>query len=530
MPHGSPVSPRFDPTVRTRDSPVSPLMEKPWSTPASRQPHQDRKGVPPRQADTTPVGSLWSRSHDRWWAVTFGVNALLYNVVAVYAVYCLVTDYDLGDLGKIADTDTTVTVSGGVGRLDSQTITSIAMAMGLAVLLGAVVLFCVRTFPAFMIWAGPVGLCLVTCGAIGLCAYGSAWSVAGVLLIPLTIVVLSLFLLRGRIELARHLLDTANKAAKEHRSVFRIVLIGLLVSTIHSVWNFFALVAVYMRFLPGNKACDTSGWCSLGTVLALTAYLILSYLWISAVISNVVSLTVAGGPYTQWWTGKQIQSSSESLFALKNAMGVSFGSVAFGGLFVGPIETLNFCLKLLSGQLFGYDSCARCCCCILDVCEKLLHIFNKYVVVRIGVSEFRYGYLQCARETVVFVRNKNRKETTGLSALVGDSIAGFALHFTSIANALLCVVVTLAYTWVTDGTARMGSLVDWVILFYTFIVTLNIGLTMTSALEAGVSTIFVCLDQHPQQLGHRNKQFYDYLMSHQRYSAVLQEGRGPRGV
>lgn len=91
---------------------------------------------------------------------------------------------------------------------------------------------------------------------------------------------------------------------------------------------------------------------------------------------------------------------------------------------------------------------------------------------------------------------------------------------------------------------------DRLILLYSFILALNIGLSLTSALvccvlhaqmkskvpllmfapsqEAGVSTIFVCLDKDPEYLKDRNPRFYQDLACHPTYfQAVMPEATKP---
>lgn len=79
-----------------------------------------------------------------------------------------------------------------------------------------------------------------------------------------------LFLLKNHYRLARDILDTANKAAKAHWSVFWTVLIGQttvghekaakltdsqgsIIQCVNAIWNVFTFTAVFLRFEPWHK-------------------------------------------------------------------------------------------------------------------------------------------------------------------------------------------------------------------------------------------------------------------------------------
>ncbi|WVQ93509.1 hypothetical protein IAU59_000583 [Kwoniella sp. CBS 9459] len=466
--------------------------------------------------------SFWQRCKDRWAFVAFWVNFVLYNILACYGIYSFVTDYEK----EVDDLSEVKSVEGGVSQaLTEETAWIFVGATGLAIGLSFALLFFVRVFPAIVIWFGPVLCTILLFAAAGGSAYLQIWSFAIIYIAAAIIILASLWFLKGRYLLARDLLDTANKAAKAHWSVFWTVILGLLVSGLFSIWNIFAFVSVYLRFSPGHRACE-DGFCSAQVTWMLLAYIAVSHLWISGVISNVTTLTMAGGPYAQWWMGKDRKDRSEAWWAMKKALGTSLGSVAFGSLLVTAIEAFAFVVRVLTGELFGYGWCSCCCSWLLHWIEKMVEYFNKYVYIKIGVEEFTLGYGPAARETLRFFRGKNRKNRTGLTAILGDSIVGLAMHTMCIANALLATALTWVYSTMVDGTAKVDDWWDWLILLYSFILALSVGLVLTSALEAGVSTIIVCLDDSPENLERRNPAFYRHLTTNkhfENYRSLLDE-------
>ncbi|WWC96832.1 hypothetical protein V866_003707 [Kwoniella sp. B9012] len=435
--------------------------------------HRSIDDVSNEKPNTKIKASFWSRCHDRWFFVAFIVNFMLYFVLSVY-----------GDIDKALTGDTTYMLLG---------------ATGLALVLNFLLLFFIRKFPGFVIWSGPVMAVIFCLAAAGGFIYLKAWGSAAIVGIFGIILGASLWFLRGKYLLARDLLDTANKGAKAHWSVFWTVLIGLVVEGLVSLWNLFTFVAVYLRFSPGQDACGESGSCSAGLLATLLIYVLISHLWISSVIGNVIILTLAGGPYSRWWFGTDSKEKSESWYAFKKAISTSLGSVAFGSLLVGLVETLAFIIKTISLELCGSSIFTCCCFCIINIIEGLLELFNKYVYVKIGVDDCQYGFIPSAKEIIHIVKKKK-----------GDQR----------------IAATYVYTIIIDGTAKVDDWWDWLILVYSFILALNIGLVLTSALEAGVSTILICLDKDPSKLKDRNSKFYDRLKEHEAYGnyrALLDE-------
>ncbi|WVO24300.1 uncharacterized protein IAS62_005664 [Cryptococcus decagattii] len=123
------------------------------------------------------------------------------------------------------------------------------------------------------------------------------WPETAICVVVIVIVVGSLFLLKSRYRLVRDILDTANKAAKAHWSVFWIVLIGSIIQCLNAIWNVFTFTAVFLGFEPWRKGCDNSDFCSASLTRILLVFVVFEYVWIPGVISNIILSVMAGGPY-----------------------------------------------------------------------------------------------------------------------------------------------------------------------------------------------------------------------------------------
>ncbi|ODO04915.1 hypothetical protein I350_05525 [Cryptococcus amylolentus CBS 6273] len=383
------------------------FFEKPFDKPnEARQTDEKTGGLPPKPEVR---GSFWSRCHDRWALVAFLTSFTVYLVLSVYCLYKVGTDYDdVTDIDVPGDwqesSSGTTSSSGGVDygeAFTKETGYVFALASAVAFGLSFGLLFFVRYFPTVTIIIGPVISLLYMIGATVGCIYLKIWGEAAICAATAALIVLCLFMFMSRYRLARDLLDTANQAAKAHWSVFWTVLIGTLIQGLSSLWNIATFISVFLVFEPWHQGqyitqsgsdphvflcvdrhdagCDDGDYCSAGMTWVLLTFVIIEYMWISGVISNVTLIVMAGGPY----------------------------------------------------------------------------------------------------------------------ALV-------------------------------DGSLKVDEWWNWLILLYSFILALNIGLALTSALEAGVTTIFVCLDKDPDYLKQRNPRFYDDLCAHpDYYSIVMPEANRP---
>ncbi|KAK8861655.1 hypothetical protein IAR55_002478 [Kwoniella newhampshirensis] len=438
-----------------------------------RQPHPEEEAAQSKQ----PKPSFWSRCHDRWALVLFLLSVLIYTVLSVYTIYCFVTDYkDETDTSLRLPMNGTATVDYNEA-LNIQSAWMFAGATGIAIALSLGLLLFVRHFPSVVIYIAPSVAVIYMVGSSVGCfmMHQPAFGIISALVAAL--VILAMIKNNGRIELAKDLMITANLAASKHWSVFWTVIAGLIVQGLNTLWNVFTFVTVFLRFEPWQKQCAQGVYCSGLITWILLIFVVLEYIWISGVINNVTLAVMAGGPYSNWWYGTDSKTKSESVWALKKAAGTSLGSIAFGSLLVVFVEIIHFILKTLTGG----DS---------------------------SVERFKIGYIQGGREIFRLFGKGRSLKNKGLGALLNDSIVGSSLTFACLGNAILCAGFTYLYMTAIDGTMKIDHWWDWLILLYSFLIGISIGLVLTSAIEAGVSTIFVCMDKDPGKLKDHNPQFY----------------------
>ncbi|KAI6040322.1 plasma-membrane choline transporter-domain-containing protein [Pisolithus marmoratus] len=333
--------------------------------------------------------------------------------------------------------------------------------------------------------------------------------------------VLAYFGFRSRIPLASLLLQVVMDISKHHLSTYFVAFSALLLQAALSVWFVFTSIAIYTTWTPGNPGCGTTSSCSSGKVTGLLFYSVFSYLWTSQVIGNVALATLAGGPYGCWYyfgprdLGQMPKHPTLSAFA--RASTLSLGSIAFGSLIVTILELIRLILNAArnnaSQEGSPIEACLACCAELFVGCiESLVQYFNRYAYIEIAL----YGkpYLQAAKDTFNIFRDR------GIDALVNDSLVGTTLMFGAYVVGLLCSLFAYLYLRFTHPSYNAQGQYTAPVVLFAFLIGLQCSLTLSSAIEAGVSTIFVGLGQDPQVLAVRAPPLF--AMIAERYPRVVQ--------
>ncbi|KAL4073935.1 plasma-membrane choline transporter-domain-containing protein [Scleroderma yunnanense] len=369
-----------------------------------------------------------------------------------------------------------------------------------------------------------ITLVLTIAANIGICVYYwiiGYYSAAIIFTIIALVSVLAYFGFRSRIPLASLLLQVVMDVSKHHISVYFVAFIALVLQAALSVWFTFTVIAIYGKWTPGNPSCGTASSCSSAKVTGLLVYSVFSYLWTSQVIGNVALATLAGGPYGCWYyfgpRGLGQMPKHPTLSAFARASTISLGSIAFGSLIVTILELIRLLLNVARNsanqQGSPVEACLACCAELFVGCiESLVEYFNRYAYIEIAL----YGkpYLQAAKDTFRLFQDR------GIDALVNDSLVGTTLIFGAYVVGLLCSLFAYLYLRFTHPSYNSEGQYTAPVVLFAFLIGLQCSLTLSSAIEAGVSTIFVGLGEDPQVLAMRAPALFDMIA--QRYPRVVQ--------
>ncbi|KAK7472552.1 pH nine-sensitive protein 1 [Stygiomarasmius scandens] len=320
--------------------------------------------------------------------------------------------------------------------------------------------------------------------------------------------VLSYWGFRSRIPLASLLLQVVMDVSKHHISVYVVAFIALILQAALSVWYVFTAIAIYAKWTPGSPSCNGSS-CSSGKVAGLIFYATFSYLWTSQVIGNVALATLAGGPYGCWYyfgprsDGQMPNHPTLSAFA--RASTFSLGSIAFGSLIVTILELIKLLLQAAQNNANAeghpVEACLACCAaCFIGCIENAVEYFNRYAYIEIAL----YGkpYIDAAKDTWRLFKDR------GIDALINDSLVGMTLTWGAYAVGMLSSLFAYLYLRITDPPYNSDGQYTAPVILFAFLIGLMCSMTLSSAIEAGVSTIFVGLGEDPQVLAMRSPDLF----------------------
>lgn len=203
--------------------------------------------------------------------------------------------------------------------------------------------------------------------------------------------------------------------------------------------------------------------------------------------------------------------------AMLRACTVSLGSIAFGSLIVTLLELLEAFFRMLqqseSGQGDTVGAILACCaaCCVSCI-RGMVEWFNKYAYIEISL--YGKAYIPAAKDTWKLLKDR------GIDALVNDSLVSILIMWGSYINGFLCGLFAYVYLRFTKPSYNAKGQYTAPVILFSFVIGINLSVTIGRALDAGVSTIFVGLGEHPMVLAQRAPVLFELIR--QQYPRVVQ--------
>ncbi|KAJ3217483.1 putative choline transporter, neither null mutation nor overexpression affects choline transport [Dinochytrium kinnereticum] len=228
------------------------------------------------------------------------------------------------------------------------------------------------------------------------------------------------------------LFDAVLDAVAEAPGMIWAAVVGGVVDFVMAVGWAFAVAGAFVLFGAFQEV--GAKWGPLTVVLA---YLSLSWLWISQVISNVVHVTLAGVFATYHLTGVADEDGKVTVAirrpvtaAAKRALGPSFGSIAFGSLILALLSWVSGLLRKAQEDGVGsgntFVTLLFCCFrCIFTIFHDLIQFLNKYAFTYVAI----YGEDYCTSAKATFSLMKER----GLDVVATDAGANMAIMASNLA-------------------------------------------------------------------------------------------------
>ena len=269
-----------------------------------------------------------------------------------------------------------------------------------------------------------VGVVLSLCSGLAALLMGG---VGGALLGLMTTGLLLWYACRvwSRIPFAATNLVTASTVVRDNLGMAVYAYLSLVLVWLWAI--FWTATAVSVLFVLGD--CDADGTCNNETNGFAVFGLLVSYYWTFQVVSNVVTVTVAGVTGT-WWMAP-IEAASCCSRAVQDsyarAMSYSFGSICLGSLIVAIISATR---EMVHQMRESGDSMLACVAdCLLSCLEGIAEYFNEWAFTFVGI--YGMSFMDAGMQVMTLFRSR------GWTSIITDDLTGRALMIVSFSVALI---------------------------------------------------------------------------------------------
>ena len=206
-----------------------------------------------------------------------------------------------------------------------------------------------------------------------------------------------------RIPFSVLMLQTAIDVSKKFGHVYLVSFLGGLIAAAFGAYFSVTLVAVYVKYEPGNNpACSAGGNCSSATVIGLIVFITFAGYWITEWLKNTIHTTISG-VYAAWYFSPNNPPKGATRGAARRALTYSFGSISLGSLLVAIIQLIRQACSVAQSN-YGSGNmgtqCAFCILqCILGLVEWAMEFINRYAFSYIAI--YGKSYFQSAKATWV---------------------------------------------------------------------------------------------------------------------------------
>ncbi len=314
-----------------------------------------------------------------------------------------------------------------------------------------------------------------------------------------------------RIPFSVLMLQTAIDVSKTFGHVYLVSFLGGLLAAAFGAYFSVTLVAVYVKYEPGNNpACSAGGNCSSATVIGLIVFITFAAYWISEWLKNTVH-TIISGVYGAWFFAPRGSKPSKGATrgATRRALTYSFGSISLGSLLVAIIQFLRqACSVAQQSEANSGNMAAACALCILQcfigILEWAVNFINRYAFSYIAL--YGKSYFQSAKDTWRMIKDR------GIDALINECLIGPVLTMGATFVAFACALMAYCYLVFTDPAYNRNGEFTPVVLAYAFLIGLQITNCFTTPLSAGIDTLFVAMAWDPEALMREHPELYHNMI------------------
>ncbi|KIW06152.1 uncharacterized protein PV09_03314 [Verruconis gallopava] len=395
--------------------------------------------------------------------------------------------------------------------LDTNTLVLFVFCLAVAVVLGYGYIWLARLFTKQFIWiTGILNIIFAFATAIYFLSR-KYWSGGIVFLIFGIFTVICFISWIPRIPFSSLMLKTSIDVSKRYGHVYLVSFLGGLTATAFGAWYSVTLVAVYVKYEPGqNPACSQGvGGCSSGKVIGLIVVITFAAYWISEWIKNTIHTTISG-VYGSWYFCSHNFPANATRGAFRRAVTYSFGSISLGSLIVAIINMLRQICSVAqqqSAQDGNIIGVIFFCIlgCIIGLLDWAVQFVNRYAFSHIAL----YGkpYFSAAKDTWTMIKDR------GIDAIVNECLIGPVLSIGSIFVAYACALMAYCYLIFTSPAYNRDGTYTPIVLAFSFLIGLQICNIFTTPLSSGIDTIFVACAWDPEVLMRDHPDLYAQMVA-----------------
>ncbi|KAF2019440.1 DUF580-domain-containing protein [Aaosphaeria arxii CBS 175.79] len=394
--------------------------------------------------------------------------------------------------------------------LSTNTIVLFAFVLAVAIVFSYAYMWAARAFTKQFIWiTGILNIIFGFATAIYMLSR-KYWSGGIVFLLFSIFYVICFISWIPRIPFSVLMLQTSIDVAKKYGHVYVVSLIGGLLAAAFGAWYSVTLVAVYVKYEPGNNpACsEGAGGCSKGKVIGLIVFITFAMYWISEWLKNTIHTTISG-VYGSWYFCSNNFPKGATRGALKRSLTYSFGSISLGSLIVAII---NFLRQICSvarqtssqeGNIIG--TIVFCCLeCLISLLSWAVQFLNRYAFSHIAL--YGKSYIQAAKDTWTMIKDR------GIDALVNECLIGPVLSMGATFIAYACALLAYLYLIFTSPAYNQDGAYTPVVVAFAFLIGLQVCNIFTTPLSSGIDTIFVAMAWDPQVMIRDHPDLYHQMV------------------
>jgi hypothetical protein len=320
-----------------------------------------------------------------------------------------------------------------------------------------------------------------------------------------TILIWAFHMWKARIPFATLMLKSVASITKMYPATLFTSVIGLL---IQSFFGFYWLANIAgLAVMLNQKIIQET------TALVIGAFSLFLLFWSIQIINNSVHLTVAGLFASFYFLGVSqdgkvsITVRNPTYKSAKRAMTISLGSNCYGSILIALVQFLRALIQAArqSAQDDNNQACSLflvCLECIVSCIEDILEYFNKYAFAQVAI----YGkdYYTAAKDTWALAKSR------GIDAIINDNLIGNVLGIGAFTVGLLGLLSGFIYSKLffalgNDNLYAAASI-------FTFVLSVVEFNVLSTVIDSGVATTFVCLAEDPEALLATKPELYHQIL------------------